>query len=275
MTKIIYSIFTHDVDTHVSCADYKRSQFKKYRDQIEESHRIYAKQCNADYILIETTNKNYDQIQFEKLFYLEEFSSQYNEILYLDFDVIPKTKISFFDKFDLNYLCFHAMEKTLMQLHREFGKVRKIDDNLKKHFKSGVNEMYFLDGMSPFIKMCTKKSMLFTDGINGKDNVINTGVIGGNKESISRLKIKDRMNMLDDKLQQAKEESIYPEEVSKKFLKNNEIYMSYLVERFQIPHIDIGLPWNYFLYEETKNPHGNNYFLHYIEKHFHCCFDSS
>lgn len=275
MTKLIYSIFTHEVDSHASCGDYKKSQFKKYKDQIKESHESYAKQCNADYILVDTDNTDYDYIQFEKLFLLEEFSSQYNEVLYLDFDVIPRTSISFFDKFDLNYLCFHPMEKTLMQLHREFGKVRKIDDNLKKHFKSGVNEMYFLDGMSPFIKMCTKKSMLFTDGINGKDNVINTGVIGGNKESISQLKIKDRMNMLDDKLQQAKEESIYPEEVSNKFLKNNEIYMSYLIERFEIAHTDIGLPWNYFLYDEIKDPHKNNHFLHYIEKHFHCCFDSS
>ena len=38
--------------------------------------------------------------------------------------------------------------------------------------------------------MCAKNAMLLLDGISGKDGVINTGVIGGNKKSISELKFK-------------------------------------------------------------------------------------
>ena len=49
MKRIIFSIFTRDLNKHTSVPDYKRNQFKKYKDKIIESHKSYAKLCNSDY----------------------------------------------------------------------------------------------------------------------------------------------------------------------------------------------------------------------------------
>lgn len=266
MKRLIYSIFTEDISEHPSCSDYKRNQFKKYRKQIEDSHRTYAEKCGADYRLIFTSIRDYNVIQLEKLMMLEDFINIYDEVLYIDFDVIPKTDVSFFKSFNLNKLCFHAINPKMIEA---ISKAYEVDARVE-------DVMRAYDEMNPYIKMCAKNAMLLLDDITGKDIIINTGVVGGNKESISQLKFKERKNMLDDILEEAKEDSLYPENMTSKFFQNNETYMSYLVERYDIPYTEIGVQWNYTLHrEEEIYPHDNNHFLHNIGKHFHCCFNSS
>ena len=148
-------------------------------------------------------------------------------------------------------------------------------EELKKdvYFRKLANVIRRYTAMSPFTKMAAKNSMLMLDNIVGRETVINTGVVGGNKHSIGLLKLKDRVDMIDEKLEQAREDNIYPDNISDMFFQNNETYMSYIVEKFNLPYKDIGQQWNYVLYKEDDYPHSNNHFLHYISKDFHCCFD--
>ncbi len=268
MKRLIYSLYKEDIENHQSSGDYKKSQFKKYKNQIEQSQKTYADICGADYMLLDPTNTNYDKIQIEKLLLLEDFIKSYDEVLYLDFDVIPVTDTSFFERFDLNYLCFHEVVKDMLSIQYE---KLKSDVNFTK-FSSA---MRLFTPMNPFVKMAAKNSMLMLDDIIGRETIINTGVVGGNKHSIGLLKLKDKLNMIDEKLEEAREDNIYPDNISDMFFQNNETYMSYLVEKFNLPYREIGRQWNYVLYTEEDYPHSNNHFLHYISKDFHCCFDSS
>jgi len=266
MKRLIYSLYKEDVDEHQSCGDYKRGQFKKYKDQLEEAQRKYADTCGAEYQLIDPTNTNYNKIQLEKLFLLEDFCKYYDEVLYLDFDVVPITNQSFFETFDLNFLCFHEVVRTMAVVQYE-------DQRDKIFYKKFANIMKWYTAMTPFTKMAAKNAMLMLDNIIGKETIINTGVVAGNKQSIGLLKLKDRINMIDEKLEEAREDNIYPSNISEMFFQNNETYMSYLVERFSLPYQEIGTQWNYVLYDESDSPNSNNHFLHYISKDFHCCFD--
>ena len=266
MKRLIYSVYKEDIDEHQSCGDYKRSQFKKYKNQIQETQQKYADKCGAEYKLIDPNNTDYNKIQLEKLLLLEDFIEDYDEVLYIDFDVIPVTDTSFFEAFDLNFLCFHEVVKDMLSIQYE---------ELKKdvYFRKLANVIRRYTPMSPFTKMAAKNSMLMLDNIVGRETVINTGVVGGNKHSIGLLKLKDRVDMIDEKLEQAREDNIYPDNISDMFFQNNETYMSYIVEKFNLPYKDIGQQWNYVLYKEDDYPHSNNHFLHYISKDFHCCFD--
>lgn len=250
--RLIYSIFTQDVEEHVSVFDFNRLQFKKYESQLEAKHREYAKICGADYKLIRTKLTNYDFIQFEKLYLLQDFSNEYDEVLYLDFDVIPDTKTNFFEHFDLNSICLHCVERMPVM-------------------RIGITQPH---KMHPVIKMAAKNSMLLLDNIMGNNKVANTGVIAGNKSSIELLDFKNRIPLLNEKLLEAKEDNIYPPEYSEYFFENNETYISYIIERYDIPFTDIGEPWNYVLYKEKDSPGLNNHFLHYISKHFQTVFHS-
>ena len=72
MKRIVYSIYTNEVNEHTSTNDFKKSQFKKYKEKIIKSQKDYANLCNADYKLFNTEITNYDNIQFEKIFLLEK-----------------------------------------------------------------------------------------------------------------------------------------------------------------------------------------------------------
>ena len=268
MKRLIYSLYKEDIENHQSSGDYKKSHFKKYKNQIEQSQKNYANICGADYMLLDPTNTNYDKIQIEKLLLLEDFTKTYDEVLYLDFDVIPVTDVSFFERFDLNYLCFHEVVKDMLSIQYE-----KLKNDV--NFTKFSSAMRLFTPMNPFVKMAAKNAMLMLDNVMGRETIINTGVVGGNKYSIGLLKLKDKLNMIDEKLEEAREDNIYPDNISDMFFQNNETYMSYLVERFNLPYQEIGQQWNYVLYTEEDYPHSNNHFLHYISKHFHCCFDSS
>ena len=92
----------------------KFDAFQKYYTKIITAHKKYANLINADYVLFEklpemiddklSSNVSYyDKINFSKYYYAEELcQTNYDEILYIDFDVIPNTKDNFFTVFNVN-----------------------------------------------------------------------------------------------------------------------------------------------------------------------------
>ena len=113
LKRIIYSIYTNNINQHTSSSDFKRNQFEKYKVQIQESQIEYAKNCNSEYKLYTTINNDYDKIQFEKIFLFEKLLETYDEVLYLDFDVVPQTKKVIFDEFDLNSICGYSLNRVV------------------------------------------------------------------------------------------------------------------------------------------------------------------
>ena len=76
--------------------------------QIKIKQKEYAFLCKSDYELFSTTECDYDKLQFDKIIQMEKLAKHYDEILYLDFDVIPKTDVSFFQNFNLDNICVYS-----------------------------------------------------------------------------------------------------------------------------------------------------------------------
>ena len=257
MRRIVYSTFTENLDPgHSSSSDYKLSQFKKYKTQLEKAQRDYATSCGATYVLFKTTTTAYDEIQFNKLFLLEELANDYDEVLYLDFDVVPVTKLNFFDVWNLNSICAYNIEQ-----------------NIEKRNLSSALKYDGFHSMNMYSKTCAKNAMLELDGLSGSKGVINTGVIGGNRESISRLNFINRLDKIKDILQEAIIDNLYPEEIHKHWRDNNEIFITYLIERYGVPFTNIGLPWNFLLDHNHPNISAGGYFLHHVNKDFGKSFE--
>ena len=224
MKRIIYSIYTDSLNEHISINDFKRSQFKKYKNKIIECQKRYAKICNADYKIFNTKNKNYDDVQFEKIFLLEKLSNTYDEILYIDFDVIPSTNKSFFEEFNLDNICLHYT-------------------------------------LNPKWKIEQKKLMLAQEGISSNDKIANTGVLAMNKRTISALNFSKKIHSI------KKEYSDYKP--------NNEVYMSYILEKYKIPYTEIGLQWNFILDDVFPQQSAAAHLLHYVNKKFELSYSST
>ena len=76
---IIYSIWSDLTEEHMSVSDYKKESFKKYKDKLIQLQKEYAWHCNADYELFNPISTDYVNVQFDKIFKLEELTENYNK----------------------------------------------------------------------------------------------------------------------------------------------------------------------------------------------------
>jgi hypothetical protein len=150
-------------DNHPSATEEKVASFNLYKDRLIEKQRGYAHLCNADYEVFTPDQNNYVDVQFYKLFQTEKLLDQYDEVLYLDLDVIPKTEKVIFDEFDLDNVSVYQMP---------IGVTKWLKSNLKYNLCDSMNKYY---------KLCCKKAMLLLDDIAGNETVANTGVFCLNK----------------------------------------------------------------------------------------------
>jgi len=263
MKRIIFSLFNSNIDTdHVSTDEYKRKQFQRFYPHIKKRHEEYAAFCGAEYKIVETEHTNYNQIQHQKIILFEIFGKTYDEVVYLDFDVVPNLDIpNIFETLDFTKIGIHP-------IHRYYS---------KKEMAAALEYDSF-DYMNIFIKICAKKTMLMlSDVAPGDDYVHNTGVLSGNSEVISKLQYTDRLPEMDLLLEESRTDSIYPVNVSSKFMSNNEVYMTYLLERFDIPHFDLPMSWNFILdptkgWLEPTDKRKNSHMIHHVGKEFEISF---
>lgn len=176
-----------------------------WRDQkpiLEERHKGYAEFCNADYQCVELNGYEYADLQFQKLYQADRFLEHYDEVLYLDLDVIPKDRSNFFEVHDLNTFCVHYTE-------------------------------------NPKWKIEAKNTAL---GYEGKNKIANTGVFGLNKT------LKGMLTQSSDGF------------------KNNEVFVSYIIEKYNIPCTELTAAWNFILDDFISTYSDAHYFLHVSNK---------
>lgn len=251
MKRIIFSIYNDNVDAHTSVTEYKRTQFAKYKHLLEERHKQYAKYCNADYQLFNVDETNYDLIQFYKLLKAEELTQYYDEVLYIDFDVVPVSTRSFFERFDLNKLCVYS-----------------ISVNLPTRVIEWRNQDQSWHTMDMYSKCCAKNAMLLLNDVVGNMECFNTGVYGVNKRSAEQINFSGNLEYCHKVFNEAKEDSLYPDVMNRVWKPNNEVYSSFLVELNNIEFTNIGMGWNYILDHNYKIGSIASYFIHCVNKDF-------
>jgi len=210
MTNIIFDIWI----------DFSDKRWLAYKDILIENHKKYAKLCGAEYKHYNIKHENkidFKQLNFMKIYIAEDLAQIYDKVLYLDLDVIPKTKINFFEYHDFSNLLCHRT-------------------------------------LAPLWKINIKRLMLESEGISSEHNVINTGVFGITKEVCNLIKFQKR------------EKEINLEYLNE-YGANNEIYLSYIVEKYKVPYTDIGTAWN-FLVDKNYPKSDACHFLHMSTKEF-------
>ena len=115
VSRVIFSLY---IDIKTVSHHESKVQFNKNYDWLLNTHKNYALKHNIEYrhyvyddeyvtyrdwFLKEYPEiSEYNIVNFYKIHLLYKLSKEYNEILYLDFDVIPVTNINFFDEWDLS-----------------------------------------------------------------------------------------------------------------------------------------------------------------------------
>ena len=261
MKRVIYSLYV-DVPAKEHFGDSKNKHdtvdkanvtinaFKKHYDKLIETKITYAEYCEADFIMFEyddqykTFEQNflkdypnftgYEIINFYKIHLLYKLSKKYDEILYLDFDVIPFTNESFFNAWDLSKgICVYSNNEHVIKNVRVNHSIR-----------------------SPSAKYFNCHAMLLEHGLNPKNDVINTGIIGARKEDIQKLdffgKFKDTIDLMTELRKDTS--GLYPQNIIDMFRYDNETIFSFKreVNNIEIQWLDD--KWHYFLDKQKFIP---------------------
>lgn len=249
MKRIIFSQYTSNVDPHVSATERKKTQLAKYKDVLIEKQKQYALLCDADYECFDVDFTDYNDIQFMKLLRFEELTQYYDDVLYLDLDVIPQTQERFFKKFDLDWITAYSI---ISEFDLEVFTWRTQENNWHS--------------MDMFSKTCAKNAMLLLEDVSGSDMCINTGVLGMNKLSVNDLMLSERLQHCKDLFNDAKQDNMYPTEVSSNWEINNEVIFTYLIERHNLHFADTGMAWNFIVDHNVKTASPAAHMLHVVNK---------
>jgi len=274
MKRVIYSLYVdvpakehygksknkHDTQKKASITV---NAFKKHYDKLVNTKIMYSKYCEVDFIMFEydeqyqTFEKNflkdfpmftgYEVINFYKIHLLYELSKKYDEILYLDFDVVPLTDESFFDVWNLSKgICVYNNNSYVTR-----------DPMVNQSIRS------------PSAKYFNCHAMLLEKGLNPRNDVINTGIIGAKKEHILELdyfgKFKDTIDLMTKVRKDVS--GLYSQNIIDMFRYDNETIFSFKKELNNVPIQWLDNKWHYFLDTQNFIPK-NTKLVHCICKDF-------
>ncbi len=258
MKNIIYSIYIENKDSNLSEKHlFTKNQLEKHYDRLIDVKKKYADICNAEFVIygddddykeFKSKYKGYefDLINLYKIYLWEKLGKKYNNVLYLDLDVVPNTNENFFDTFDMNKICVYAPNATIdiwSQEDKERYKKGKIN------FSKVISHK---DKYDMYVKALCKKSMLAIDNKLDTDYLIaNTAILGANSNAISKLKFTERLDSMIDVLNKSEKEKLFGEEVSKLFFANNEIFFHYLLDKDNIDWYNLPKEWHTYVMRKS------------------------
>ena len=273
MKKIIYSIFIENSQKNIDEKHINSFlQFQKNYHKIYNRQKEYADICGAEYRVFGNDERwsnfkekyqsyEFDVINLYKLHLFEELSKDFDSVLYFDFDVLPNTDVPFFDNFDLNKICVRSIDSTLK-------------DTWSHKNKSYMWKVKTLDRYSEHIKCLCKKAMLLSENVVSNNfDIVNTAILGGNKDVIGKVKFTDKLDNMIKILETVKEEMFYGKDITDMFFPNNEVFFHYLLERYDIEYFNLPEEWHKIYYTKTEiNEDVKKYkMIHLINKRFDEC----
>ena len=266
MNRLIFSLyvevpdneFVDNVETNLNTKKEMNDNYQKLVDCKQQ----YADSIGVDFVMVNKYKEYYDEmkgkypflttyniINFYKIYLLYKFSSKYDEILFLDFDVVPNTKENFFEVFDLS-------------------KGIAIANNNDKVSKIDVITETSQTIRSPNSKYYNTQAMLLDSGLSSECDVINTGIIGVNKEHLYKLAYFNNFEQDMIKMTQLKfDTSVFPKKIVDYFGYDNETLFGFKLKQNNVPVQWLDDKWHYFFDRELFIPKDTK-FIHAINKRF-------
>jgi hypothetical protein len=241
MKNVIYSFYI-DIEPNNSKHTNTKNKLKSYYSDLLNVKKEYAKKCNAEFIMFgqdEVYDKfkseynlyEFDTLNFYKHFLYENLFEKYDNILYLDFDVIPNTNQSFFEEFDMSKINVRSVNSTIENTWPKDALIKK---NKKRKTYDYIINTHF-DKYSMYIKALAKQSMIFTNDIYDVTyEVVNTGIICASSKQLKKIQLMKNLNNLIDLLNKAKNEEYFGNTISSLYEPNNETFFTYLLEKNNI-----------------------------------------
>lgn len=260
----------NEVDHRVERAKETKDKIDAYSYPLQWHQSKYAKICGADYKCykfdkefleyyryckdIHEALPMYHIVNYYKHHVMNKLSYEYDEVFYMDIDVIPRTEENIFELFDMNKL----WAKNNNEL-AEWGK----DWNLAEYNRCDRN---------PATKYWNCYAMLLEDLIDPENDVINTGTMIGGSLAIQAMDWNEEFPLMIEKMKhiQENDDSMFPDALQSRFAFDNETMFSYLVKSKALDYDTLPEEWHGRLPDEGIDPRIK--MVHAINKKFEFFF---
>ena len=229
-----------------------KNRLKKHYVRLLIQKQAYAKKLGYDFklfeygpdwILFEQKLKRehpylttYNIVNFYKIHLLYELAKQYDEVLYLDFDVVPMQQIDFFEHWDLT------------------KGIAVLNNNDRVLVPENITDSSTTI-RSPTAKFYNAQAMLFEKGLSTKNDVINTGIIGASAEHLNTLAyFKDFDKNLKLMTDLTQESDLHPPRLLKYFGWDNETLFAVKIKENNVPILWLDENWHYFFSNQKHVP---------------------
>ena len=275
MKRIIFSLFI-DIpkaeldlfDDHIKKPDAVHTNYNtKNEFQINYQRLVdckveYAKSIGVDFKMVEDYTeyykffrKNYPEItsynivNFFKIHLLYEYGKKYDEVLYLDFDVVPNTDENFFEVWDLSKgIC-------VLNNNERVSPIQKITERTQTI-------------RSPNAKYYNAQAMLIEKGLSPTNDVINTGIVGISKKHLDQLEyftdFKDDLKLMTSLIGVY---DLFPKKIADFFGYDNETLFAVKLKEKKVPVQWLDKDWHYFFDSQMFIPTTAK-LIHAINKRF-------
>tara|TARA_R110001632_G_scaffold65618_4_gene155348 strand:+ start:7101 stop:8801 length:1701 start_codon:yes stop_codon:yes gene_type:complete len=260
MKRIIFTIFD-DIDSGTDrwgVADAASHMHNEYFDKLVANKENYANSINVEFKLYHNTMNDFDvvgELEFTKVnlykhHLMAKLAEEYDEVMYVDMDVLFNTDENVFDELDLNS-GIHIIDQDKDIEHRDINEV--------------IFEMIGL-------RNPTLKYHITRDLLGGKENhVMNTGIMIAKSKHIKQIKFIERLPSIIEKISKLKESNtVY---LRTHYYPNNESVFSYIIEEYNIPYVIMDREWHYLVdhYPNEIDPNAKIY--HFVNKKFNAFFN--
>lgn len=265
MKRVIFT--TYDDIDHIEDAWginlYQVEQINDYFDKLIQNKKDYAEKIGAKFVLFYNTMSDFDvdpgfdfaKVNLYKHHLMAEMAELYDEVMYVDMDVVFNTDKNVFEELDLS-----------KGIHIKDQNSEVVDKNIEKILFKSVGQR------SPTIKYHITKDLL-----DGQDNnVMNTGIMISRSEHIKQIQYCTRMFEAIEKINKIKEDNLKREDGSHLrvyYYPNNESIFSYIIEKYNIPYVLMNKEWHYIISETADYDFNDCHILHFVSKKFNAFFN--
>ena len=275
MKRLIYSMYVNipheDIEKQHSDCEWTKNnthtttnKLLDNKEWLTDKQSKYAELCGADYKVFDSQGftefrnlffqnrpyiSTYDIINFYKIWLLSTLD-EYDEILYLDLDVIPWTKENIFDVFDF-----------------KDGIICRV--NHEGNFSTNSDISYNPTIRAPKAKWWNARALLLDEGLTGDNDVYNTGIVGGSREQIKKLDYFAEFDQtLDMMHEMAQPDNGWPHKVTRMFGYDNETLFSYKMQMNGVKLLEMDNTWHFIMNKKRNFIISDAKMVHVISKEF-------
>lgn len=236
----------------------KQKLIEEYFDRLVANKEEYAKRIGADFCLYRNTMKDFDlpvELEFAKVnlykhHLMAMLAEDYDEVCYVDMDVLFNTDENIFEVHDLSK-GIHVRDQD--------------EDIISKDKKELLFEVIGL--RSPTLKYHITKDLLG----GGDNHVMNTGIMVARSEFIKQIRFIERAQEVIPRIEQMKDDCLNSNNFSMivmSYYPNNESIFSYILEEYNIPYVLLDKDEWHRIYGDTPSAGCEGKCIHFINKQF-------